>query len=100
MSRQNIIEKGREFASKVSLTVVQCAIGIANECWNTYEFELTDKEAGAVAKEIGGDVPARVSEWKAFMLAVPCGLPEALEVYDNDPSLTLTRVKLFALAFL
>lgn len=96
MSKATIISKARKFNEAVSRTVVETALDIANEVWNTYGDEVTNEVASELANEIDGKVAARTSEWKAFMLAVPYGLPEALKFYPSTGD-TLTRVKLFAL---
>lgn len=96
MSKQTIIRKGKAFAEQISRTVVECAKDLATEVWNTYGDDMPADDLADISKQLGGTVPARVSEWKAFMQAVPFGLAEAVSHYPKVG--TLTRVKMFALA--
>lgn len=101
MSIQSIIKTGRKLRTQVQQTVVSCARETANEIWNTFGGEATNDDMTAIAKGIeGDDAPApRISEWKAFVKAVPFGLDDGIRTYVADKSApTLTRVRLFGLA--
>lgn len=95
MSKQTIIAKGRAFTESVSRTVVESALDVANAFWNEFGADASKDDVSELAVGIGGKVPARVSEWRAFFNAVPFGLVEALNDY---PAGQLTRIKLFNLA--
>ena len=101
MSIATIIKKGRSMSSRVQSTVVECAKDIAGDIWNTFGEDITKEHAQQIAEGIEGDNAAapRLSEWKAFALAVPFGLVEAITAYDRTKDTpTLTRVRLFNLA--
>ena len=95
MSKATIVSKAKQFSERVSKTVVELAHDLAMETWNTFGDDITNEVAADMAKEIDS-VPARVSEWKAFFMAVPLGLPEAIKEYPKHG--TMTRIKMFALA--
>lgn len=95
MSKATIISKARSMSEQIAKTVVETAKEIAMDFWNVYGNDASKDDITELATAIGGDVPARVSEWRAFFRAVPYGLVEALGEYPKHD--TLTRVKLFAL---
>ncbi len=99
MSIATIIAKGKAFEKRVAATVVESALAVAEEIWNTFGDECTTENAEAIAKGIAGDnaPAARKSEWKAFATSVQFGMAEALRYYPKTGD-TLTRVKMFALA--
>ena len=95
MSISTIVNMGRKFDSAVNATVVERAVEIAQDIWNTFGEDITADDAQSIGDGIGGDTGSRVSEWKKFALAVPFGMIEALKAY---PKGELTRANMFGLA--
>jgi len=95
MSIKTIVAKGRKFDSAIGRTVVEQAQEIAKDVWDTFGENLTSEQAQNIGDGIGGDVGARVSEWKKFAMAVPYGMVEAL---GYMPAELLTRTRMFQLA--
>lgn len=100
MSLETIITKGRGFDSAIAETVVNKAMELAQDIWDTYGDDIArDKTlAGEVADGITEGVKSpRNSEWKAFATSIPYGMVEALREYPKTGK-GLTRVHLFKLA--
>lgn len=95
MSISTIVSMGRKFDSAVNATVVERAVEIAQDIWNTFGEDITADDAQSIGDGIGGDTGSRVSEWKRFAQAVPFGMVEALKAY---PKGELTRANMFGLA--